>query len=759
MKHEAFTACPDLSSGNSKRSLSRMSKNLIHTFFLSTVLIGGANAQNTGTLSFFVRDAENGYGTKSQVLITGNDKTQTFETTEGGQLVFNAAEGRYDISIYAADHRPLKTYFTITAGHTLNIEALLDRINKTSVIYEKLDHARIEGFAIDVETGQPLAGVSVAMDGVYQGHTDEKGYFSVVSSEFSEMNSPLDKPVRRSFTFSAPGYAAYTVQDLFLAPTKIKLRVDLKKGKGHNMKKAFQHILDGTPDDTEQYERNVPSESNQKNGPAPDLMACSLPANIRVGTSCSCTNCSNVSVMSLQYYSESGIDDEWIASWQFASLAAGSVPYRSYGGYYVNNPVNANYDIASSTCNQVWGATVYANPQAAAQATAGDALTADGVNPARSEYSAENNYGGTSYNCADCNKGGSGLYGCSADNLCCGYNPAGHGRGMCQWGSQRWALNGQNYSWIINHYYISTVGYSLCSSLNNPPTALSVQQSACPELGVVLNWQNSGSGWFIDITDDPAWNYFWNKDVSNLTSSVCPGSYELYPSQGTYLQFQPNTTYYWRIWDGNTHVYGSSFTTPVCMYSDNNCSGSFVDFGGTSNVYFNNEDWVLTISPVNAQDVTMSFSSFDLEDQYDFLYIYDGNSTAAPLIGTYTGFNSPGTVTSSGPDLTFRFISDPGVQNAGWEAIWSCTQLSTGISENTIGLSLLQNAEGVFTIQSTVPIHASVQVYGVIGNKILQLNKTAFTRTELDLSSNAPGIYFIEVRGEQGSKTFKVIIK
>ncbi len=30
----------------------------------------------------------------------------------------------------------------------------------------------------------------------------------------------------------------------------------------------------------------------------------------------------------------------------------------------------------------------------------------------------------------------------------------GHGRGICQWGTQRWAINqAKDWTWIVNHYY------------------------------------------------------------------------------------------------------------------------------------------------------------------------------------------------------------------------------------------------------------------------------------------------------------------
>ena len=53
-----------------------------------------------------------------------------------------------------------------------------------------------------------------------------------------------------------------------------------------------------------------------------------------------------------------------------------------------------------------------------------------------------------------------------------------------------------------------------------------------------------------------------------------------------------------------------------------------------------------------------------------FLMIYDGMNTSAPLIGTYYGSHSPGTVTATNSDgaLTFVFISNHYITDLGWKA-------------------------------------------------------------------------------------------
>lgn len=102
------------------------------------------------------------------------------------------------------------------------------------------------------------------------------------------------------------------------------------------------------------------------------------------------------------------------------------------------------------------------------------------------------------------------------------------------------------------------------------------------------------------------------------------------------------------------------------------CSGTFTDMGGTLGNYRNGENYTFTIAPSGATSVTLNFSSFNTESGYDFLRIYDGPSTASPLVGTYSGTALPPTFTSSGGALTVRFTSDGWITRAGWVANWTC---------------------------------------------------------------------------------------
>ncbi|MGI8908771.1 MAG: SpoIID/LytB domain-containing protein [Candidatus Sumerlaeaceae bacterium] len=179
------------------------------------------------------------------------------------------------------------------------------------------------------------------------------------------------------------------------------------------------------------------------------------PSSIRVGRSCSCNSCSTVVTVSMETYTKRVLPQEWITSWHTESLKAGAIAIRSYGAYYVYHPISSSYDICDTTCCQVYSTTQYASTDAAVDATAGVYLVDVNGNIARAEYSAENNDSAGRDGCGNCytsNKPSDGV--CLSDSVCCGYTQNGHGRGMCQWGSQRWALNrGMGYAWIVDHYY------------------------------------------------------------------------------------------------------------------------------------------------------------------------------------------------------------------------------------------------------------------------------------------------------------------
>ncbi|MEI8201430.1 MAG: PKD domain-containing protein [Bacteroidota bacterium] len=128
-------------------------------------------------------------------------------------------------------------------------------------------------------------------------------------------------------------------------------------------------------------------------------------------------------------------------------------------------------------------------------------------------------------------------------------------------------------------------------------------------------------------------------------------------------------------WLNNGFTDGETITT---------CAGIFYDGGGASN-YADNESWTVTFQPSSTtQRMSIYFNSFAV-DNTDTLWIYDGNSTSAPLIQTgqtnqlfYNNSNSlvlfpvKATLANLSGALTFKFKSNAATNAAGWDATISC---------------------------------------------------------------------------------------
>lgn len=121
--------------------------------------------------------------------------------------------------------------------------------------------------------------------------------------------------------------------------------------------------------------------------------------------------------------------------------------------------------------------------------------------------------------------------------------------------------------------------------------------------------------------------------------------------------------------------------------------------GSGANNYCNNLDCQWLIQPPQATKVTLNFTAFDLENPssdgqsiYDAVEVYDGTTTAAPLLGRFSGSNIPPAVTSTGGSLLIRFYSDPGEAKQGWSAYYT-SQTTTYCS----GPTTLTAASGSFT--------------------------------------------------------------
>lgn len=118
----------------------------------------------------------------------------------------------------------------------------------------------------------------------------------------------------------------------------------------------------------------------------------------------------------------------------------------------------------------------------------------------------------------------------------------------------------------------------------------------------------------------------------------------------------------------------SNYTPPVlCSGAQtiSTCSGTITD--GSSGVYNNNMSCTWLIAPANATSVSITFTNFNTEQDYDFVRVYNGSNASAPLLGQYSGSSLPGTLTANSGQMFVRFTSDVTITSDGFSANYSCT--------------------------------------------------------------------------------------
>ncbi len=123
--------------------------------------------------------------------------------------------------------------------------------------------------------------------------------------------------------------------------------------------------------------------------------------------------------------------------------------------------------------------------------------------------------------------------------------------------------------------------------------------------------------------------------------------------------------------------YTSSFMT-YCTGAQvlTTTAGDLEDGSGTER-YGNESHCTWLIQPVNAKDITLTFTAFDTEEGYDYVTVFDGEDENAPILGDYSGGTLPASVTSSGGDLFIRFTSDDLVRAEGWSASYMSSEITS----------------------------------------------------------------------------------
>ena len=299
--------------------------------------------------------------------------------------------------------------------------------------------------------------------------------------------------------------------------------------------------------------------------------------------------------------------------------------------------------------------------------------------------------------------------------------------------------------------------------------------------GPIDDYQNnSNCEWLIDPTDiiehiTLSFDEF-NTESSNDIVKVYDGANTTDPLLGTFsgssipssvsstgdkmlVTFTTNSNTTSSGWKAS---YTSSL--PVyCSGTDNltNASGSFGDGSGVNN-YNNSTLCRWDIKPVNATSITIDFTSFDTEDEYDFVKIYDLESTYTV---TYSGHIVPADVVINSGSSRVLFKTNASETYQGWNLSYTST---TDIAENEgiNGLQIYPNPTEdklniKFVLRDKVP-DLSISILNILGEKVYSESLKNFEgkyNRSIDLTDYQKGIYLLQITSEKGSITKKIVVK
>lgn len=477
---------------------------------LTLNLQGKAAAEKSPAQTVRIRfvDSATGYAVKPNSVEATPDGSQKplrvrrNGVKRDGQTTLTLDEGQHTIKVTAPGYQPMSGEFVVLSENPYSIVFQLDPIAPPLEIQpeaiaklHQINQTVFLGFVVDEESGQPLTNALVRTEpSGNETRTDARGYFQIYVP-VQKLAEATNTPAKLIFT--APGFRSEerTYLELWSGGDWI-YRIRLDRGEGiktvdeRTLRRRSEYpvatleptLTTNTPAIAVESATKIAAENaitqaiiSGEFGVAPKLttiVPVRIPTNIRVlrqdGT--------NIDYISLQTYCQRSLASEVYASWGnysggSNSLQAVAVAIRTYAVGFINNPYNANYDICGTTTCQAYNHTANSSQTTAAvNNTANYVMIQPGatrIGYKITEYSAENN--SLSFSCGDGFTQPTG--GCIADPVCSGEDRYGHGRGMCQWGTAKWATGlkfpGNNFSnttmtngqpkqdwmWICAHYY------------------------------------------------------------------------------------------------------------------------------------------------------------------------------------------------------------------------------------------------------------------------------------------------------------------
>jgi N-acetyl-anhydromuramyl-L-alanine amidase AmpD len=214
-----------------------------------------------------------------------------------------------------------------------------------------------------------------------------------------------------------------------------------------------------------------------------------------------------------------------------------------------------------------------------------------------------------------------------------------------------------NKAWHVGSENPYTIGTEHEGFVNDPSWYTTAMYASSAD--IVRDVVNSGYGinalrtFFGDAT----------VGINTLGACVKIKGHQHFPNQ-THVDpgINWNWEYFYTLVNNNPTI--TTFTT---------ATGTITDPGGSAADYANDIRQCQLINPPSSSSISLTFTSFNLENNWDFLLVFNGTNNQAPLIGKYTGTVNPGTLVASSGKIYMELRTDCATTAPGFVANWTAT--------------------------------------------------------------------------------------
>ena len=178
------------------------------------------------------------------------------------------------------------------------------------------------------------------------------------------------------------------------------------------------------------------------------------------------------------------------------------------------------------------------------------------------------------------------------------------------------------------------------------------------------------------------------------------------------------------------------------------CGMMVYDNGGMNSDYANYCNGTLIIYPETEGSLVSVSGYYDVEEDYDFLRIYDGVGTNGVLLGEFTGIGYVHDLVATNGPLTIRFTSDNAMQSSGFELLVSCVSCAppvnvtvSELNSTSAELTWSDNGAASWMVEYKGETDTAWETQVVTDTVVMLTGLDMVTLYEVHVSTNCEGEY------------------